>query len=111
MIKPTVIVALVLFGTSLVAEAQYDADVIDLLNPPNGASGGKRRCTVEIDRANIPCNDAWYIQFKDGSRAIQFNQVINDSPVVSLFGAQVAPDKLSVAKRLAPPGQSVHPGN
>jgi hypothetical protein len=98
-IKPTVVVALVLFGTSHLAEAQNDArdaDAIDLLNPQDGAASRKRRCTVEIDKANIPCDDAWYVQFKDGSRAIQFNQASEASPVVSLFGTEIAPNKLSV---------------
>ena len=97
MIKPTVVVALMLFGTSLVAEAQYDADVIDLLTPRDAADGTKRRCTVEIDKATILCNDAWYVQFNDGTKAIQFNQAIEAAPIVSLFGTEVAPNRLSIA--------------
>jgi hypothetical protein len=98
-IKPTVVVAIVLFGASNLTLAQYDvrdAEVIDLLSPQDGEVGAKRRCTVEVDKTNIPCNDAWYVQFKDGSRAIQFNQAIQESPIVSLFASEIAPDKLSV---------------
>jgi hypothetical protein len=109
-IKPIVIVALVLLGITPHAEAQYDADVIDLLNPQAGATGTKRRCTVEVDKANIHCNDAWYVQFKDGSSAIQFNRAIDDLPVVSLSGMEIAPDKLSVADVFLRLGNRSMPG-
>jgi hypothetical protein len=96
-ITPTVAVSIVFFSTVTFTFAQaLDADVIDLLNQPDDAPGERRRCTVEVENANIPCSDAWYVRFKDGSRAIQFNQVTDDSPVVSIFGTEIAPNKLSV---------------
>jgi hypothetical protein len=112
-IKPTVVVALVLLGISHLAEAQYDArdaDVIDLLKPQGGAGGTKRRCTVEVDQANIPCSGAWYIQFKDGSRAVQFNQAMEGTPMVSLFGTENAPNKLSVENVVLRLGGRSNPG-
>jgi hypothetical protein len=73
-----------------------DADIVDLLVSPDGGSTGKRRCSVEVEKANIPCNDAYYVQFKDGTRAIQFNLASDASPVVSIFGTEITPNKLSV---------------
>ena len=99
MIK-VIVGAIIIFGACVSEVAgQHDASdavVIDLLKPPEGKLGAERRCTVEADGLNLPCNEAWYIQFRDGGRAIQFNRMTDESPVVSIFGTEIAPNKLSV---------------
>jgi hypothetical protein len=81
------------------AGAQYDAReavVIDLLHEPDGKPNAKRSCAVQIDDTNVPCNDAWYIQFNDGSRSIQFNKTTEPTPMLSLFGTETNSVDLSV---------------
>jgi hypothetical protein len=68
------------------AEPSPDEDsVTDLLSAPAN-SATKRLCMLQLEGINVPCDLVWYITFKDGGSAIQFNKGTGQNPVVSFFG-------------------------
>src|ERR1700730_11199681 len=58
----------------------------------------KRACMLQIDGSNAPCDTVWYISFKDGAQAIQFNRVRGSghNPIFSFFGKHRDVDIISI---------------
>jgi len=46
----------------------------------------KKVCTLRLDQFILPCNDAVFIEYKDGGHVIQFNRGTKDAPVISFSG-------------------------
>ena len=72
--------------------------VIDLLMPKPDNPQIKRACMLQIDGSNVPCDTVWYISFKDGAQAIQFNRVRGSghNPIFSFFGKHRDVDIISI---------------
>jgi len=72
--------------------------VIDLLVPKPDNPQIKRACMLQIDGSNVPCDTVWYISFKDGAQAIQFNRVRGSghNPIFSFFGKHRDVDIISI---------------
>ena len=58
--------------------------MIDLLVPKPDNPQIKRACMLQIDGSNAPCDTVWYISFKDGAQAIQFNRGSGHNPILEL---------------------------
>jgi hypothetical protein len=102
----TIVLALV---TSTSAIAQYpDPEVKsmrDMLKPNAECRGqqtaackaqARRACRMEIDGTSVPCELVWYIEFKDGTHAVQFNKETGDKPMISFGGAEGDADTIKV---------------
>jgi hypothetical protein len=73
--------------------------VHDLFKPDadcRGAACNKRACRMEIDGTSVPCELVWYIEFKDGSHAVQFNKGTGNKPMVSFSGSEGDADTIKV---------------
>ena len=95
--------------TSTAAIAQYpDPEVKsmrDMLKPNAECRGqqttackaqARRACRLEIDGTNVPCELVWYIEFKDGSHAVQFNKGTGNKPMISFSGTEGDVDTIKV---------------
>ena len=51
---------------------------------------------LQIDGSNVPCDTVWYISFKDGAQAIQFNRGSGHNPIFSFFGKHRDVDIISI---------------
>ena len=53
---------------------------------------------LQIDGSNAACDTVWYISFKDGAQAIQFNRVRGSghNPIFSFFGKHRDVDIISI---------------
>lgn len=108
---PTIALALAFVAlandVSIKASAQTALEidhVTDLLVSSKGLPL-KRICTMRIDQFVLPCNDAVFIEYKDGGHVIQFNRGTKESPVISFTG------KLTDANTLTFNAASLRLGN
>jgi hypothetical protein len=106
---PSIITALALMFTSTSAFAQYpDPEVQsmrDMLKPSAECRGqqtaackaqARRACRMEIDGTSVPCELVWYIEFKDGRHAVQFNKGTGKQPTLSFSGIEGDADTIKV---------------
>jgi hypothetical protein len=70
--------------------------IFDLLKPGKTGPQVKKICALQLDGANVSCDIAWYIEFKDGGYSIQFNKGTEAKPVVAFFGTLANPDTITL---------------
>ena len=72
-----------------------EPQIVDLLKAPGNASA-KRTCTIKIDTQDHFCTAAWFILYKEGVHAVQFNRGTEDNSVIAFIGTAVDADTISI---------------